>query len=485
MTSPNVERSRHVWVWHLALAVMVLAYLALGALEGRFILRSSANVPISDTWNFVPVLARFARTGHVAWRNVFGFYGDGRPVLERIGLLVSARFFSLDVQSIKLLSIPVGLLEAACAVCAFRWALPRSRLVVVLVVTYPVAIVIFGLNNWQNLLDEWNLMNLAAVALTFLGILLAVEFASGGRRRLLLAILLVLVCVAASFTGESGTLSWIACALVIWLPPTRCRLADRIAFSATGVVFLVLYFAGTGTLSSGHPLGHLGTVLEFAFICLGNGIVGGVGGGLALARAVGIAEVAVALVVLAVVLAVPRLRGDRAARVAVGLIVFGGMGAVATGVSRLQIGLGTAMSSRYVVLTAPVAIAIYLVSVRMVALQEAGEQRGASRLRTAGLLAVPCLVAAGLSALAIVSDLNESRASKDKSAYYLSLQEMACNPTAFSDKRLSRFDHSGGLDGKQKAQLLAQIADLRRGEAERVRRRPLRALRPLGSHHDR
>ena len=60
MASPNVERSRHVWVWNAALVIAVSAYLALGALEGHFILRSSANIPISDTWNFVPVLARFA-----------------------------------------------------------------------------------------------------------------------------------------------------------------------------------------------------------------------------------------------------------------------------------------------------------------------------------------------------------------------------------------------------------------------------------------
>ena len=38
---------------------------------------------------------------------------------------------------------------------------------------------------------------------------------------------------------------------------------------------------------------------------------------------------------------------------------------------------------------------------------------------------------------------------------------MTCNPGAFSNKDLSRFDHSGGLDHHDKVQLLGQIADLR------------------------
>jgi hypothetical protein len=275
---------------------------------------------------------------------------------------------------------------------------------------------------------------------------------------------LVLVCAVASFTGESGTLSWIACALVIWLPQTRCRLGDRLVFSAVGVLFLTLYFVGSRAIGSGHPLDHLAKVLEFALICLGNGVVGGAGGGLALARGIGIGEVVVILVVLVAALAAPRLGGDRAIRVALGLMAFGVMGALATGVSRVQIGLSSAMSSRYVVLTAPVAIGIYLVTVRMLTIREASERRSVRRLRTASLLGLPCLLAAGLSAIAIVSDVKESRTSKDKSAYYLSLQEMACNPGAYSDKRLSRFDHSGGLHPKQKAQLLAEIADLRRAK---------------------
>jgi hypothetical protein len=71
-------------------------------------------------------------------------------------------------------------------------------------------------------------------------------------------------------------------------------------------------------------------------------------------------------------------------------------------------------------------------------------------------------VAAAFSVSGIVSDVRVAKVSGDKRAYYVLLREMACDPTAYSNADLSKFDHSGGLHPRQKLQLLAQIADLRR-----------------------
>ena len=167
------RRSTHRWPSGLALGVVTLAYLALCAGEVVFIKKASANIPISDTWGYVGTLVRFTTTGHIAWGRILRFYGDGRPTLERFGLLLDAEYFALNVQYIKVLAIPVGMLETASAIVAVRFALPRSRLVVVLLTAFPIALAIFCWSNWQNFpppLDEWNLMNLAAVALSFLAI---------------------------------------------------------------------------------------------------------------------------------------------------------------------------------------------------------------------------------------------------------------------------------------------------------------------------
>lgn len=460
MSLPRVRSPRRELLPQLLVGVLLLAYVALGAYEVWFIVSASANIPISDTWNFVPALASFARNGHIAWGGVFDFYGEGRPVLERIGLLLSARYFSLNVQTVKLLAVPVGFIELACAVCAFRWALPKLRFAWVLLVVLPVAVMIFCLNNWQNLLDEWNLMNLAAVALTFLALLLTARLGSSRRRELLVALLLA--CAIASFTGESGTLSWIVCGLVLWLLPADSRLFDRIAFSVVAVAFLVVYFVGGPSPSGGGALHHLGKVFDFAFICLGNGVVGGAVKGLGAPRAIGILEAVVALALAVVTLLVPALRRDGAARVGFGLMAFGVMGAVATGLSRVQIGLGSAISSRYVVLTATVAIGIYLLLVRIAALrlaQSSAARPPARRLLPALLpsVLVVCLLVASFSA-----DATEAKAASYKKKYYVSLLEMTCDPGAYSNKSLSRFDHSGGLDEHDKVQLLDEIGDLRR-----------------------
>ncbi len=464
MSSPSDQRFGHVWAPRLALVVVIAAYLVLPVLEARFIIKSSANIPISDTWYFVPVIANFTRTGHIPWGEIFSFYGAGRPVLERLGLLLDGKFFALNVQLVKLLSVLVGMIETACAICAFRFALPRARLLVVLTAAYPVALVIFCWDNWQNLLDEWNLMNLAAVALAFIAILLIEQLRSGGNNSIRLLALAVVACAIASFTGESGTLSWIACALILWLPLSRSRLREKLVFTAVSVVFLIVYFLGSSPAGSGHPLHHLGEVGEFALICLGNGIVGGGVKELPLARSIGIVEVVVAGVLLGVWYFDRRLRDDRSVHVGVGLIAFGVMAAVATGVSRLQIGIDSALSSRYVVLTVPVVIGIYLIITRLVAVRMSDDRQAARRRRTAGWFALPCLLAVGLSVVAIGFDLKEAKVSTSKRAYYVALEHMTCDPSAFSYKDLSKFDHSGGLSKAELEVLLDQMADLRQAK---------------------
>ena len=96
-----------------------------------------------------------------------------------------------------------------------------------------------------------------------------------------------------------------------------------------------VYFSGAKKVAKGHPFDHLGQVVNFALSCLGNGVIGGGDKQLGLARAIGIAEVAMIVVLAVVYISGRRLKGDRAIEVAAGLAAFGVMGAVATAVSRL------------------------------------------------------------------------------------------------------------------------------------------------------
>ncbi|MGA2529710.1 MAG: hypothetical protein ABSG36_11175 [Acidimicrobiales bacterium] len=464
MAPPRHKRNVSPWPSRIAFGPIILAYLALPVAEALFILKSSANIPISDTWGYVGIIVKFTTTGSIKWSHITRFYGDGRPVLERFGLLMDAKYFGLNVQLVKLGSVVVGILETACAIWAVRLALPRARNLVVLVAAYPVALAIFCWSNWQNLLDEWNLMNLAAVALSFLAVLLAVRLRSGRGTSRYVTPLAILVCAVASFTGESGTLSWIACGLVLWVPLSRSRLVEKFVFSGIGVVFLAVYFSGDKKVVPGHPLHHLAKVVEFALSCLGNGLLGGSGSQLGTARAFGIAEVAVVAILAGLFVANRRFRQDGAVQVALGLIAFSFMGAVATGVSRVSLGLSTSMSSRYVVLSFPALIGIYLVLLRLLTTGGGDRARFSFGLKRAGLMALPCLFAIAFCAFAVSNDVDQARPAGARHAYYVALKHMACDPGAYTTAQLSRFDHTGDLKAHQKKLLLVQISDLRRAK---------------------
>ena len=58
-------------------------------------------------------------------------------------------------------------------------------------------------------------MSLAAVALSFVALVLTLLVQYRREKRTWLSIALAFTCVIASFKGEAGTLSWIACAPVL------------------------------------------------------------------------------------------------------------------------------------------------------------------------------------------------------------------------------------------------------------------------------
>jgi hypothetical protein len=418
------------WARRLGLGIFITACLALPFSVAVYILARSANVPIADTWFFSPVIVHYVRTGQVSVQQVLRPYASGRPVLERLVLLADARYFGFNVQLVKLLTIPATVLEAVCAAVAFRWAVPRGRLLAGAVLAFPVALVIFSFHNRSNFLFEWNVVNSAAPAFAFLALLLIVQalHVSRGWQVALFVAGAFLACAVASCTGESGTLSFFACAVVLWLPPSRAQLGRKLVFTALAAAFLVPFFRGVETQSS-EGLSHPLATIPFVLRSLGSWATGGVGG-TGWPLVFGIAEVALAVVVVAVFLGDRELRTDRAARTAVGLVAFATLGAFGVALARLDYGIAAPMQTRYAPFVVLMMFGIYLMSVRVFtrvsALPEEVRPKRRRNLSfasfcVAGLLAVVFMAAALWSDVGIPPER----------AYYANVQRTACDPAGY------------------------------------------------------
>jgi hypothetical protein len=462
----SVHRCSPAWLsWTaLGLLVMAAAYVLLPLFEGRFILQASGNVPISDTWNFLPTFVAFAHGGHIPWSFVFAGYGANRPALQKLGMLYFARYLSFNLQLMKLGSVLLGILQTVCLVIGVRLAIPRGRLSVVLLAAYPLALATFCLDNWQNLLEEWAVMNTASVALTTLALLLIAIFRSGTHARPWLFVAAIVVLTVNLFAGEAGLLSWLACSIVLLCPLSRDHLRYTCLFLAIEVVFLVTYLHGINGTSTSYAFSHPRAALHFAVVMLGNGVFGTYKGvnELTLALGIGIAELVLVGAAAVLLLRSDRLRRESAALMGAGLIAFGLVGAASTAVARLSYGFPTAVASRYAIITAPTAWGLYLIGLTYARVRM--ESKGQARLPILRLstYAASIALAVAITTTAVVADVDQSRIARYRRDYYVALERAACFPASATDSEMSNFNDPNGISPSQRAQLEKGIAGLRR-----------------------
>lgn len=447
------------------LIVAGLAYLLLPLLEGLFIVRASGNVPISDTWTYVPQVVRYSLGGHLPWGSVFSGYGESRPAFIRMGLLLSGRYFSFNVQEIKLVSIAFGIIQTAVLLVVFRWALPRTRLGWVAVIAFPAALSTFCLAAWQNLLQEWNIINTASVALMIVSVVAAVWSRTGSKHPGLCLVLVALLCVIDSFIGESGLLDPVVCSVVLLLPPySREVLRRQLAFPVVTVVYLLVYRWGVPGSSWAYSLHHPLSALRFAVTCMGNGVFGEYRGvnELGLSLGIGCVELVLTLAIAGALYHMRGLRGTPSVQVGLGLIAFGSLAAVSISLSRLSYGIETAVASRYTVITAPLAIGIYIVFVSIA--RQLRTHQSAARIRRAPALAIALSVATGvlLATSSIISDVDQRNIAPDREAFFANLEFAICFPTQVADSQLAELGFMSFPTPAQKVQALSEIAGLRR-----------------------
>jgi hypothetical protein len=416
------------------------SYLALPIWLVFFIYSRSANVPKADTWGFVPQLIQFVQTGHFTVHELFTPYTSGRPAFERLVLLLDVRYFNFNVQLIKLLSIPVAMLEVACACIACHWAIRRASTIVVFVAAFPMALVVFSARNSENFLSEWNLMNSMAVALAFVAILLVVQGnrASTGRRAgVALIFAAAAVCAFASFTGEAGALSFFACGAVMWLADPFERWVRKLVFTGLTIGFLVPYLAGVSP-STGYATHHVGETISFAVILLAGWVVR-YPHTVNLVLGIGIAEIALALAVLVIFLRDREVRRDKAMQTAIGLITFAVLSALSAATSRGRLGTMAALVPRYAVVAAPMIFGIYIAGITLYSRRRAvrGSPTPAARDRTRVVLLYGLVVP--VAVLASLFSLWSDATAPPQAKYYAAMQRVACGAPSKYESAIGPF----------------------------------------------
>ena len=432
-------------------AVTVAAEVVLNAIFPAafviYILRCSANIPILDTWGFIPTIATFIEHGHVSFASLWSPDGSVHPIIWRLVMLEVAQHFHFDVQLIKLLAAPCALVELS--VC--YWALVRlmrpHRVSASLLVLVPITALRFGLNNWETILEEWNVQNLAAVAASMLALLAisAIFRTSSGHKRGALLSIGIVLCVIASFLGEPGLLAWPACIIVSLFPWETGYAAERCCLVLATLAFFFVCLPGTATASLGYDLHHVGSMVLFAIAALGNGILGQINNTPApgLATAFGVIEL---LLSVAAAAAISRRATSAAAknryRVPFGLVGFGLMAAMTMSLDRLPFGLDTATSSRYVVSTDTAAIGLYLVFVGFAV----SALHGRARAARSQVVRLPLSLLAPITAVIILfgsgfGDAQQYQLGNARLSYFVSLQYYACHAASATPAQLRAFQY--------------------------------------------
>ncbi len=404
-------------------------------------------MPILDTWGFVPNIVNFTRHGQLSAVSLWAPDGSVRPVLWRLLLMLTASRFHFDVTVIKMLSLPLLLVEVGI----FYWILRRtvggavwSRMLLML----PISATVCAWSNWESFLEEWNVQNIAAVTVSMLALLAAGSAFSTDRRSMQRLLACVALCVLASFLGEPGLLSWPACIVASIFPWPRGRHAEGGLLIASALAFFVLYLPGTHAAPLQYDVHHPVAVLEYFVAALGNGVLGMVNNqpALSVATAFGVAEIAITIIVVALHWRrSSESKGDY--RAVFGIIAFGYIGAASIALDRLTFGLASAASSRYVITTCPVIVGLYILCVGI-----AADGRARPLIPVEGVRAgryvrwvassVALLVGLAMLGTSAFADLDENGLSGARLAYFMSLEYYACHAQSATNARLALFQYS-------------------------------------------
>ncbi len=344
----------------------------------------SVDVPFMDDWALVDDLVRW-QAGTESLDDLFRGHDVHRILVPRLVMLALADISGWDLRWQMVLSV----LLASCLAVALIWARrPRDGPGAGVDWAWAVAVslIVFNLNQWENWCWGWQVQVVLAVTavVTALILLDRVAHTTAG------AVAAVLLGAIASYSFASALVVWLAAAPILVVDNgARWRRAAIWVVGAGATIgsYLIGFRLGSAPIGD-HPVGVLDLV-AYVFAFLGAPVAG-------FHPAPSIAAGAAATVALALGLAWMTTAGKELARQAalwtsLALVAAGGATLAASG--RASLGLGQALSSRYVTISNLLWLAVVAVG-----LEWWRRQRNSHRWQRVGVA-----VTAALLALALVT----------------------------------------------------------------------------------
>jgi hypothetical protein len=420
------------------------------------------NVPDIDTWGFIPTISHSLATRGLDWSALWAPDLQARPILWRICLLLVAWGFHFNVQLLKFVAVPFIGVELWACLLIVRQGRDRPSPLKTMFILAPVGLLLFGLGNWENLLREWNVANIGAVAFAMLAVVETSRAIDGRSRPVMRSIAGIGLCVVASLMGEPGLIAWPTCIVVSIWPWTPKRNVIRAVVLIAAIAFLAIYAEGLPGSSFLANVSDFPAFCVFGIVTIGNGVIGSFENQalIGVAFAIGVGECLLGLGAICL-LSHSRFRSTKSHyRMSMGITLLGLLGALSLALGRSNTGIGESTVSRYALITAPMAIGLYLVFTQMasdVRRQSASGVRAKWEKTCAPVIyAITAITLLGVLGGALAGDASEVYMAQYRRDYWESMEYIACHASTASDQQLAIYQYAN-----TDAALLQSIAELR------------------------
>lgn len=309
-----------------------------------FVFLRGVDVPYWDQWLLVPLIEKW-KQGSLTLADLWQQHGDHRIFFPRLVMLAMVLVSDWNIRWVLAVDAAFAGISFLILLALIRKSFdPEHALLPRWLVPPLVSLLVFNLNQWENWTSGLHTMLLSTpAALGGLGLI-----AHGAQRTRNLVAAACLGCVA-SYSFAHGLLFW-PLSLPLVLVPRRGRRVRGALWTVLGIAVIASYFYGFSTADDSaipRSLGGYVRSAAYVVVLLGAPIFSYDGKLAAGAGLIGCLLLAFLLVRLA--------RADRPALRP--LLLWGSIAGVGVGsavlvaAARSQLGLGLAMSSRYITLS--------------------------------------------------------------------------------------------------------------------------------------